>query len=208
MSARALILSGSLAALLFGCAGETHSNVSQADLPSAKYRKLALFVENLDAPEKLPAEQIITKAFGDAGLKVVSSSDIFGTHSLSPDAQASLIRSQGFDAAVYVTILEKGATDEQIEGAWYDFNNNEMHIDPVSGITATIRGYAVKPDGTVYYHTLGLKARAELQDIKTAKEVWQSETIVAGHGQVSNMNAMFAEAAKQIVEKMRSDQAI
>jgi hypothetical protein len=205
---RTLLVNSLFAALLFGCASETHSNVSQGDIAPNKYKKLALFVENLDAGEKSSAEQIITGALGEEGLNVVSSTQIFGGRSLTPEAQAALIRSQGIDAALYVTVLEKGAAEEQIEGAWYDFNNDEMHIDPISGITATLRGYEVRPDGTVYYRSLGLKTRAELQDVNTAKEVWQSETVVVGHGQVSNMAAMLAQAAKQIAEKMRSDQAI
>lgn len=205
---RVLLVNALFAALLVGCASETHSNVSQADIAPNKYKKLVLFVENLDVGEKSSAEKIITGTLTEEGLNVVSSTQIFNGRSLTPEAQAALIRSQGVDAALYITVLEKGAAEEQIEGAWYDFDNDEMHIDPVSGIAATIRGYEVRPDGSVYYRSLGLKTRAELQDVNTAKEVWQSETVVVGHGQISNMAAMLAQAAKQIADKMRSDQAI
>lgn len=194
---------------LVGCVSETRSLVSSQDIPASKYKKVILFVENLDGMERPAAEQILVTTLRDAGVEAVSSSEAFKSEkSLDATAQGALIRRQGFDAALYVTVLEKGVVEEQVEGAWFDLANNEMHIDPVGGITATLRGYVVKPDGSVYYSNWTMKTKSELQDVQSAKQVWISETVAVGHGQFSNMSLIFAQAAKQIVQKMRGDNAI
>lgn len=182
---------------------------SSQDIPASKYHKIVLFVENLSDAERSAAEQIVVGTLRDSGIEAVSSSEVFKTQKdLSANAQGAFIRKQGFDAALYVTVLEKGSEEEQIEGAWFDAGNNEMHIDPIGGIAATLRGYVVKPDGSVYYTNWTLKTRSELQDVQSAKQVWVSETAAVGHGNFSNMNLVFSQAAKQIVEKMRADKAI
>lgn len=193
-----------------GCvASETRSVSNPSDIPAGKYRKVALFIENLDESERALAEQIVISALQSVGIPAISSSNLFRNRGpINPNTQASIIRKEGFDAVLYVTVLEKGAAEERVPNAYYDGNMVNVSMGFVTVGHSLTDLYVVKSDGSVYHPMLAMKTRSELQDVKSAKNVWAAETVATGHARTTNMSALFTQASQQITEKLRADQAI
>jgi hypothetical protein len=204
------VVSLSLALLLAGCAAsETRSIASPGDIPASKYKKVAVFIENLDESERVGAERMILASLKSAGINALSSGEIFrGREQLDSNAQAATIRKQAFDAVLYVTVLEKGLIEERVNNAYYDGQMIQMSLGFITVGHNVTDFYVVKPDGSVYTPSLILKTKSDLQDTKSAKQVWTAETISSGHPDVTNMTTLFGQTARQIVDKMRADQAI
>jgi hypothetical protein len=208
---------GLVAALLFvaGCAtSETKSLVSRADLPASKYRNVAVFIENLEENEKRAAEDVVASSLQKAGINARSERVIFsGRGAISDQGKASIIQRE-FDAALFLKVAQKGVIEELVPGAFHDgesisFNHNVGAVVSMNFTTNVgTNMYVLKPDGSVYKPVLSLKTTVELQDAKTAKLVWTSETIASGDARVSNMGTLFQKAAEQTVEKLRADGAI
>jgi hypothetical protein len=193
---------------LVGCAqSETRSVASSADIPASRYKKVVLFIENLDDRERPAAEAMISKTLTDAGVNVAASSEVFDAK-LDPNSQGQRIRKAGFDAALFVKVAQKGIFEEQIENAYFDGQMIQMNMGLITVGHNVTEFYSIRPDGSVYQPMLVLKTQSELQDVKSGKQVWAGETIASGHARTTNMSVVFAQAAKQIVEKMRADQAI
>jgi len=196
--------------LLAGCAAsETRSLVSRDDLPASKYKKIAVFIENLDAAERPVAEKIVVSALQNAGVSAASGAEIFGGRgtSLSEKAKASIVQNE-FDAVVYLTVVEKGIVEERIPNAFFDGQMVQYNFGFVTVGHNLTANYIIKPDGSVYQPMLALKTKVDMQDTKSAKEVWTSETISTGSAQITNMPTLFTQASDQIVTKMREDSAI
>jgi hypothetical protein len=198
-----------IAFLVVGCAqSETRSVVNPADIPPSRYKKIVLFVENIEGRERAGAEQVVSKTFQDAGINTVPSSEVFGGTKLDANTQGQRIRKAGFDAALFLNVAQKGAFEERVENAYFDGEMIQITMGFVTVGHNVTDFYLIKPDGSVYYPMLVLKAQSELQDVKSGKQVWAAETIASGHAQTTNMTMVFTQAAKQIVDKMRADQAI
>lgn len=215
-------------AFLTACASsETRSIASKSDLQGVKYRKVAVFVENSDPARPrssprldvsggqialiIPApsgsatdaeiEQKIVAAFKDAGVTASIGSAMFKGQKLSNQAKANIIQ-KNFDAVLYVDVLTNGMREELVRGAAHDGQN--ISID---GETRPLdiydQKYNLKPDGTVWHEVPTFQAKCELQDTKSNKIVWSSETIASGGTLV-----LVSRAFTQIVERLRSDGAI
>jgi len=197
------------ALLLAGCAAsETRSLVSTDDIPASKYKKLAVFIENLDDAERPGAEQIVRATLQNAGVNAVSGSDVFkGRGKLSEKAKASIVQKE-FDAVLYLTVVEKGMVEELIPNAFFDGQMVQYNLGIMTVGHNLTDLHVIKPDGSVYEQKLTLKTKVDLQDTKSAKAVWASETISSGPTKTTNMAGLFNQATNQIVAKMREDSAI
>ena len=208
--------------LLAGCASsETRSVVSKEDLPGSRYQRLAVFIENLDEGESALAEQVVVSALQGAGIHAVDGPGLLRSRGtkLSEKDKARIVQKE-FDAVLYLTVLDKGLAEELVPNAQHDgesitFSNSLfgafglVNATFVTNITTpTNERFVLKDDGTVYARKLVLKTRADLQDTKSAKPIWSSETISSGDAGLSNMNLLFSQAAQQIIEKMRADGVI
>jgi hypothetical protein len=215
---------------LTGCAeSETRSVVSSSDLPGSKYRKIAVFVENSDPARSrssvelnvsngtislmIPTpsgsatdaeiEQKIGSALAGAGVKASSGPALFDGQTLSDQAKASFIQKR-FDAVLYVAVLTNGMREERVAGA----SHNGQYItmggggpEPIDDYT--LNSFELKPDGSVWHNVPTFQAKCDLQDTKTNKIVWSSETIATGGTLV-----LLSRASDQIVGKLRADGAI
>ena len=215
-------------ALLTACASsETRSIVSKADLPAAAYRRIAVFVENADParPRSSPSinvsngqisliipapsgsatdaeiEQKIVSAFKSAGVVATSGPDLFKGQKLSNQAKATLVQ-KSFDAVLYVNVLTNGMREEQVVGAWHDGQNISIYGE-TRPLDIYDQKYNLKADGTVWSEVPTFQAKCDLQDTKTNKIVWSSETIATGGTLV-----LLSSASTQIVEKLKVDGAI
>lgn len=205
-----------LALLLVRCtSAETRSLVSKEDIPETKYKKLVVFIENLDDSERSPAEQIVVSALQTAGVTAVSAPDFFKERGQLSEQQKSRLVQREFDAVLYFKVVEKGVFEEIVP----DVTNNGGELvyakQWIPGVFGTVFStdvgadlYDLKPDGSVYKKMFGLKAQVDLQDTKSAKEVWTSETVATGESHTTNMSLLFTQASNQIVSKMREDHAI
>jgi hypothetical protein len=195
--------------LLAGCASsETRSLVSKDDIPASKYKKLAVFIENLDDAERPAAEQIVCSTLQNAGVNAVSGPDVFkGRGKLSEKVKASIVQKE-FDAVLYLTVIEKGAVEELVPNAFFDGQMIQYNMGIVTVGHNLTDMYVIHPDGSVYQPMLALKIKVDIQDTKSAKEVWSSETISSGNAKTTTMPALFTQASNQIVAKMREDSAI
>jgi hypothetical protein len=219
------ILSG---LILTGCANsETRSIVSTSDLPGSKYRRVAVFVENSDPAKPraspslhasngslvlfIPAptgsstdaeiEQKIVSALGSAGVKANSGPSLFNGQALNDRAKAAILQ-KGFDAVLYVTVLTNGMKAEQVADASHNgqfVKFGAFQPEPIGNYLS----FDYRPDGTVWHDVPTFQAKCDLQDTKTNKVVWSSETIATGGTAV-----LLSRASDQIVEKMRADGAI
>lgn len=219
--ARRQLLASLCACALAACSAiETRSIVSTEDLPTSKYRKIALFIENLDDAERPMAEQILISTLQNSGVNAVSGQQIFHERgNLSEKAKASLVQKE-FDAVLYVSVLEKGVSEHFLPNASHDgqritFSNSLNAVVMNFGAAFTYdvsavdpRTYSLKPDGTVYEQQLVLKTRADLQDTKSAKQVWTAETVASSKPPFVEMPQLFVQASKQIADKLRTDGAI
>lgn len=199
----------SFALLLAACAAsETRSLVSSGDIPASKYKKVAVFIENLEDSERPAAEQIVVTTLRNAGVNAVSGPDVFKKRGkLSEQIKASIVQKE-FDAVLYLTVIEKGPVDEMVPNAFFDGQmiNYDFGIMAVGHNVTDM--YTIGQDGRVYKPMLALKTKVDVQDTKSAKNVWTSETISSGHAKTTNMRTLFDQASKQIVAKMREDSAI
>lgn len=196
-------------ALVAACASsETRSLVSKDDIPASKYQNVAVFVENLDGGERSKAEQIIVSALKNAGVNATSGLDAFkGRGTLSDKAKADLIQRQ-FDAVLYLTVLENAVVEERVPNAFFDGQNIQYNMGIVT-VSHNVTGlYDVQSDGSVYQPILALKTKADVQDTKSAKQVWTSETISTGNAKTTSMSALLVQASNQIVAKLQEDSAI
>ena len=197
-----------IAMILAACSSETRSLVSSADIPVAKYNQVALFIEHIDSSLRTDAEEAAVSAFRNAGIQVVDGNRFLSEQSVSTEkAKASVVQKQ-FDAVLYITILQSGKTEVQKQGAHFDGQAIRFQDNPLIAVCGeALQDYIIKPDGSVYRSLLALKTKAELQDTKSAKLVWTSETV--GYDAFSNVTSrLFRHAVDQIIEKMRSDKAI
>jgi hypothetical protein len=199
-----------VSSLLAGCAAsETRSLVNKDDIPASKYKKVAIFIENLDEAERPAAEKIVVAALQNAGVNAASGPDIFkgrGTK-LSEKAKASIVQKE-FDAIIYLTVVEKGLVEELIPNAFFDGQMVQYNLGIMTVGHDLTDMYIIKSDGSVYQPMLALKTKVDMQDTKSAKPVWTSETISSGHAKTTNMPALFTQASNQIVAKMREDSTI
>jgi hypothetical protein len=214
--------------VLTGCAdSETRSIGSSSDLSVNKYRRIAVFVENSDPAKPraspslqanngglvlfIPAptgsstdaeiEQKIVSALDGAGAKASSGPVLFTGQSLNNQAKATILQ-KGFDAVLYVAVLMNGMREERVAGA----SHNGQFVKFANWEPEPIENYAsfdYRPDGTVWNNVPTFQAKCDLQDTKSNKVVWSSETIATGGTAV-----LLSRASDQIVAKMRSDGAI
>jgi hypothetical protein len=214
--------------VLTGCAdSETRSIVSSSDLSGNKYRRIAVFVENSDPAKPraspsfaanngalilfIPAptgsstdteiEQKITSALDGAGVKASNGPALFSGQKLNNQAKAAILQ-KGFDAVLYVAVLTNGMREEQVAGA----SHNGQFVKFANWEPEPIENYAgfdYRPDGTVWHSVPTFQAKCDLQDTKSNKVVWSSETIATGGTAV-----LLSRASEQVVAKMRSDGAI
>ncbi len=214
--AHALLLVVNFGLLLVGCtASETRSLASTDDIPNSKYKHIAVFVENLEEAERQSAEQMILPALQRAGVSAVSGEDFFKEKGTLSEKQKAAIAQREFDAVLYLTVLQNGQTEELVPDANHNGQSINFYKNVIPGVLtanfATDIGmdkYDLKPDGTVYERKLSLHTKVDLQDTKTAKLVWTSETIASGNEQITSLNSLFEQASHQIVDKMRADNAI
>jgi hypothetical protein len=198
-----------IAVCVSGCASsETRSIVSKDDIPATKYKKVALFIENLDEPERSAAERTVVSTLQNAGVNAVGGPDVFkGRGALSEQAKANIVQKQ-FDAVLYLTVEQRGVIEELIPNAFFDGQVIQYNLGIVTVGHNITDLHVIKPDGSVYEQKLTLKTKVDLQDAKSAKTVWISETISSGPTKTTNMAALFSQAANQIVAKMREDSTI
>jgi hypothetical protein len=216
--------------ILTGCAdSETRSIVSSSDLSGNKYRRIAVFVEGSDPARTRPSagvnaangavtfslfipapsgsasmaevEQKIVTALGSAGVIASSGPALFSGQTLSNQAKAALLQ-KSVDAVLYVAVLTNGMREEQVAGA----SHNGQFVKFANWEPEPIENYGsfdYRPDGTVWHDVPTFQAKCDLQDTKTSKVVWSSETIATGGTAV-----LLSRASEQVVAKMRSDSAI
>lgn len=202
--------------LLVGCASsETRSLLSADDIPSTRYKKIAVFVENVPDSERSAAEQVVASALQNAGVDATTASSFFARRARLDEKQKALIVQRQFDAVLYLSVLEQGETGEVIPGASHNGNAISFYRDIVPGFfgaafTTDIGKnlYSLNPDGSVSRRILAMKTKVDLQDTKTAKLVWTSETISSGDANVTKAETLFAQASSQIVAKLRDDSVI
>jgi hypothetical protein len=215
--------------LLAACAdSETRSTVSKNDLPATKYHRIAIFVENPNpmTPQPSPSlnvgngqisliipavsgsatdaeiEQKVLSALEKAGVVASSGSTLFKGQTLSNQAKVSIIQ-KGFDAVLYVAVLTNGMREERVAGAAHDgqfisFYGQSQPID-----NYILSSFELKQDGSVWHNVPTFQAKCDLQDTKTNKIVWSSETIATGGTLV-----LLSHASDQIVGQLRADGAI
>jgi hypothetical protein len=219
-----------IAALVAGCASsETRSAVSTSDLPATKYQRVAVFVEypNPVGPTLSPGvavangavaltisgpsgsatdaeiEQKIVAALKSVGIDSSTGLALFQGQKLSDQAKASIIQ-KNFDAVLYVTVLTNGMRERPEPGAYFDGRNVVYSTGVVVPIgQAQGAGISVKADGSVWGQVPTFQAKCDLQDTKTNKIVWSSETIATGGTLV-----LLSQASDQIVRQLRADGAI
>lgn len=200
-----------VSAVLAACgSSETRSLVSTQDIPASKYRKVILFIENTTPQEQREAERVFVAALKQRGINSTGSAEFFATNpKLSDAAKAALVRKHGFDAAMYVAVLEKNVVEERVPNTWHDGQMIHSSIFGLITVSHDIAGsYIPKQDGSVYQPLLALKLKAELQDVNSGKHVWVAETVATGPAAANNMSLLFTQASNQVADKLRTDQAI
>lgn len=216
--------------LLAACAdSETRSIVSKSDLPATRYQRIAVFVEDSNPVGPTPSpglavsngaisffipapsgsatdaeiEQKIVSGLKSAGIVASSGPALFTGQTLSDQAKASIIQ-KGFDAVLYVIVLTNGMREQPVSDASCDGQNVSFsNGDSYSVAYAEGSGFSCKGDGSVWHNIPTFQAKCDLQDAKTNKIVWSSETIATGGTLV-----LLSRASDQIIEKLRSDGAI
>ena len=217
------------ASLLAACASsETRSIVSKSDLPTTGYRKIAVFVKDLNpaepsiehvaipgSPIVLPIlrnnqsasateiEQKLISALGNAGIDARAGPSLFKGQKVSEQEKARIVQ-KDFDATLYVDIVVNGKTEKRVEGA----HHNGQYIwwgfgdpDPIDdSIQST---FDLRPDGSVWEGVQTFQTKSELWDMASAKKVWEAETIATGGTLV-----LARKAVDDVLKKMRADGAI
>lgn len=223
---KATLIACACAFLLAGCAtSETRSTFDAADVSPGGYRKIVVLLENaVDVPtetvlvqiwgpiavpvpapgqpyKKAEIEEGVLSDLRSAGVDSASGEQLFAGKGLEAKSKAQLIQ-KNFDAVLYVNVLANGQREQRVEGA----SHNGYYIT-IDGETRQIdeydSKYELKPDGSVWSRIPTLHVKSDLQDTKTNKQVWTSETIATG-GTV----ALLKQVSRQIVEKMRADRVI
>jgi hypothetical protein len=222
-------LSYCLVALLTGCAeSQTTSTMSKNDIQATGYKKIAVFVEGFDPkaraatpsvqvgngqisfimPTGQPVgaaadlEQKMLSALQDAGVSAASGEALFDGRALSEQAKVRQVQ-QEFDAVLYVNVLTNGMKEYLVQGA----SHNGQYIS-INGEIQLIdddiqSNYELKPDGSVWHSAPTLDAKSDLQDTKSAKQVWSGETHSTGGTLV-----LSSQATKELGQKMRADGVI
>jgi hypothetical protein len=216
--------------VLTGCAdSETRSIVSSSDLSGSRYRRIAVFVEGSDPTKSRPSagvnasngaitfslfipapsgsasmaevEQKMVTALGGAGVKASSGPALFSGQTLGNQAKVAILQ-KNFDAVLYVTVLTNGMREAPVAGAYFDGQNVVYQTGVIHPLEEG-DSVSVKADGSVWDQVPTFQAKCDLQDTKTSKVVWSSETIATGGTAV-----LLSRASDQIVAKMRNDGAI
>jgi hypothetical protein len=198
-------------------ASDSQTAVSAPDIPSSKYKQVAVFVENVAETEQSSAEQSIVAALRSSGANATAGSTLYGSQNgnLSDAAKAKIIRDRGVDALLYIKVQR--SNEVRINNARYDGQAVYLTNDDGTISAQNPTGYMIKSDG-VYQRSTMLTTKAELQDVRSAKLVWTADTITYPQYQMLVMgipvgggvgpDALFPEAAKEIVAKMRLASAI
>ena len=214
--------------ILSGCADSETRSIVSSDLSGNRYRRIAVFVENSDPAKPrvspsfhanngalvlfIPAptgsstdaeiEQKIVAALGSAGVKASSGPGLFNEQTLDNKAKASILQ-KNFDAVLYVTVLTNGFIEEPVAGAYFDGQNVVFQTGVVTPLEQLTPRCSAKADASVWCGVPTFQAKCDMQDTKTNKVVWSSETIASGGSAV-----VLSRASDQIVAKMRSDGAV
>jgi hypothetical protein len=208
ISVLCLALAGCAGVDARGVASETVSSVSKKDVRPGKYRNIAVFIEGIREPERSAAEQIVILALHNAGLNPTGALALFAERgSITEQAKADVVQRE-FDAVLYWTFVQKGVVEELVPNA----RSNGEFVTFGAGLVKVSHNltgdYIMKPDGSVYVPELALKTKVDVQDAKTAKQVWTAETVSSGSPKVATMDTLLGEASRQIVEKMKADELI
>jgi hypothetical protein len=217
----AITIIGLVGIVLAGCATVetgTTTTVSSADIPGSKYRNLAVFVENVDDAERLSMERMVVSAVRDGGAQAQSSLEAFGYHrDLDGNQMATIIRDQKFDAALYVTVTQKALLLEPAPdasampdgaGGWNVCKSSSSGSFTANFCFAMPAWFTVTSDGQLARLVVTYAAKAELQDVVSAKVVWTANTSASARGGPLNMRSLVNQASAQLVEKLRADHAI
>jgi hypothetical protein len=206
-------------ALLAGCVTATDSQVavSPNDIPVAKYKRVAVFVENMTGTERAPAEQTIVSTLQSSGVNAVSGNGLLNSRgNLSDSQKIRKLKEQSIDALLYVKVQmssQQLVGNARTDGQLVYLTNDDGTEDAVGPA-----GYILNADGSVHRISNTLVTRSELQDLKSAKLVWTADTVTSPQYQIAVMGipigngttstSLFTEAAREIVSKMRSAHAI
>jgi len=210
-----------IALLLNACAAaesvgvETRSIVSAADLPGSRYRNIVVFVQDANENVKADAERVVALALHDAGANAQPEAVVFKNATLTAQQKAQTVQRE-FDAVLYVNIGQSGSAQQPLNNVKHDaeyvYYVNQIGVATFTRATAisddTSKSLILEPDGSVDQAMLALDVEADLQDAKSAKGVWTSQTIASAPINLTDMASLFGQAAQKIVLKMKADGVI
>lgn len=218
------VIAGISALLLTACVStsetsETRSLVSTADVPSSKYKNIAVFVENLLGEERSVAEQQLVLALRDVGVNAKSGPEFLRQKRIVDEQAKGPALQNNFDGLLFVSVVEKGTFGQVVPNVSHDgtsvtyrsgveflgIRNFFGSITLPAEIDQTL---TLNDDGTATKENLALKLKIEIQDTKSAKIVWRAETIASGLKATTDLAHLYGVASKQIVTKIREDHAI
>ncbi len=206
--------------ILAGCAAYTPPEVTTQSVssagsnPTTRYRAIVVFVENVDPGAQLTAEEAIVATLKKSGVRAKSSLEVFNySRSIDDVTKANVIRSQGFDGALFVTLVRAETTATPAQGVLRgSFNGIEMLCEQRSwGQTCTTPAgtqYSVDATGKIVVATSVVVTQATLQDVHTAQQVWAGETTASVNTKFGTTDELYELAARNVVAKLRQDQLI
>jgi hypothetical protein len=205
--------------LLPGCAYSppevsTQSVSSVSGNPAVRYRSLVVFVENVDSGAQLGAEEAIAAALRKSGVQAKSSLEVFNySRSVDDITKAKMIRSQGFDGVLFVTLVRAETATKPAPGIYQStLNGAPVLCGSWSGgqwcKSPQLTEYSLDAQGQVVVATAIVVTQSTLEDVKTAQRVWASETTATANLKFGTASNLYELAAGNVVAKLRQDRVI
>ena len=182
---------------LWGCATTNIESVKDPAANGKVYKNFLISGNFSDLGERKAAENAFCSAFSDQGISAVPSiSVLLPTRTYSDEEAAQIVKEQGFDAMLSITITKQYEEKRYVPGS----STTDCHVDKKTGNTHCYTEN--KPGYTVSEPRI--KCDLSLIDVAIDKNVWVASSFTEGV-EDTNFNIMMGSVAKEALSKLNKE---
>lgn len=206
-----------LVLMLAGCVSggqeKITSIVSTSNIAHNRYHNIVVFIENTGHMREDTLADALKQVGVNAEPEIVLFDD--SPKNYSNIKKGKIIRNHHFDASLYVTVLRDGLIEQPAPNIWYDgklFHGRKTFLGGHGFVqwqaSGSLLPYIVNSEGKVVRPIQILTTNSELQDTSSAKIVWSAHTSISVPNKSEQIQPLFEDVARSIVQKLRSDHVI
>jgi hypothetical protein len=182
---------------VWGCATTNIESVKDPSANGKVYRNFLIAGNFNDLGQRKTAEIAFASAFSDQGIQAVPSFNVLlPTRTYSQEEASKILKEQGFDALLTVTLTQEYADQTYVPGSsstdcTTDKKTGKVHCSTQNTPPRVINEPRIKCD-------------LNLTDVATDKNAWVANTLTSG-GEGTGFNTMMSSMAKEALAKLSKE---